>query len=88
MIDDWPRKIVNHKSSIINLRNDPFGFQVGLKRLWNRQAAIGLLIRLHQRDKQSCQSRAAAVENMRKSVFARFRFEPQIHPARLEIFAI
>src|SRR5579859_2097113 len=63
-------------------------FQIGLKRFGDLHAAVGLLIGFHQSHKQPRQGRAAAIENMWKFVFARFRLEPQIHPARLEIFAV
>ena len=59
-----------------------------MQRFWNQHAAVRLLVRFNQRDKQPRQCRAAAVEDVREFIFARFRFKPQIHPARLEILAV
>ena len=54
------------------MRN-PVGFQIRLQRLRNQHAAIGLLMRFDQRHEQPRQRRAAAVEDVRKFVFARSR---------------
>src|SRR5437867_280838 len=70
------------------LRRDSVGLQVRLQGGRDREAAIGSLIRLHQSDKKPRQRRAAAIEDVRESVFSGRGFVPQIHAPRLEIFAI
>src|SRR5262245_38129008 len=67
---------------------NPFGLRIGAQRLGNQDAAVRLLMRLDQRDEQSRQRRAAAVEDVRETVLAALGLVAQAHPARLEIFAI
>ncbi len=53
---------------------DPVGFQNGRNAAGTLHAAVGLLIRFHQRHEKPRQGRAAAVEDVRKFVLARRPF--------------
>src|SRR6266704_1243962 len=62
---------------------NPLGFEVRLQGGRHNHAAIRLLARLDQRHKQTCQGRAAAVQNVREFILATLGLESQIHAARL-----
>src|SRR5207302_9323334 len=76
------------REQLIRLRGNSVGLQVRLKSGWNRNAAVGLLESLHQSHEKSGERRAAAIENVRESVLSGLGFETQVHPPRLELFAI
>src|SRR5262245_42053597 len=67
---------------------DSISFKITLQWFGNNYAAVRLLIRLNQCDKQPSQSRAAAIENVRELVFSCGGLIAQIHATSLEIFAI
>src|SRR5687768_9493636 len=68
--------------------SDHVGFQIRLERLRNANFAVGLLVSFEQRDEQTRQRGAAAVEDVGEFVFARFGFEAQVHAPRLKVFTI
>src|ERR1017187_10372606 len=69
-------------------RLNSLSLEVRLEGRWNHQATVRLLIRLNQRHKQPSKRCAASVQQMREFILARLPLEAQVHPARLEVFAV
>src|SRR5688572_854326 len=72
----------------LSSRRNSIRLEIRTKRFGDEHAAIRLLMSFDQCDKQPCERRAAAVEDVRKLVFASFALKLQIHPSRLEVLAI
>lgn len=70
-------------------RCDSIRLQIRPQWCGNQHAAIRLLVRLDEGHEQPRQRRAAAVEDVRESIFAAgFGFETKLHPSRLKILAV